>query len=497
MSELRVLENKVYKYLLNAGFDKEQIKKNYKDSETQNTRFDLVILDYNKNLKAIFQINKDTENLSTELVSFFARYEYLLFYIDYKGSYHTYSYENERITELSEEEFNDMLISLRLKIEQDKTDEEIFRIEKEIEDKTLESEQNPFDPEKIDISQELLSVKYLYELYQDNMIDLSPDFQREFVWKERKRKSLLIESLMLNIPIPAFYIYETEDTKFQIIDGQQRLKTIFDFLDGEYTLNSLEYLGNDYNSKRFEDLPVKIKNRIYRTQLSMNILSPKSPHKIVYDIFKRINTGGKKLNNQEMRNAVSTKIVRDFLNECSDLEEFKLATNNRVKSLRMDNQEFVLRFIAFYNIYDFESSSIEYHYSSLVDLLDETNQNINNNLNDKDTLKFKSIFRNSMANCYRLFGEESFTKLEILDNSIVSNKVINKSLYSAFSVLLANEKYDKIDLEKHRNCVKHVLAKKLEEPFYYDCISSGTNNRSKIESTFKFTKEVLDNCIKI
>ena len=96
-----------------------------------------------------------------------------------------------------------------------------------------------------------------YELYQDGILKLDPDFQRQYVWNSRKRKSRLIESLMLRIPIPAFYFFEKNDGSFLVIDGQQRLKTIFDFLDGKFSLYGMEYLGEKYDKKKFDDLDPK------------------------------------------------------------------------------------------------------------------------------------------------------------------------------------------------------------------------------------------------
>ena len=250
------------------------------------------------------------------------------------------------------------------------------------EEEITEDISSPFNPEDINIQQQLLSVKYLHELHTEDAINLSPDFQRGYVWKENKRKSHLIESLMLSIPIPAFYLYETgadsnDDYEFSVIDGQQRLTTIFDFLNDKFRLSSLEYLGDSYNGCRFSELPPKIKSRINRTQLSLNILSYDSPHRIIYDIFKRINTGGKALNNQEMRNAVSTNNTRKLLNLCTESEEFLSATNRRVKTLRLDHHELVLRFFAFYRIYDFEGKKVNYQSSNIVDLLNNENERLN------------------------------------------------------------------------------------------------------------------------
>ena len=103
-----------------------------------------------------------------------------------------------------------------------------------------EEEEQPFNPEKIRVDQQMLSVKYMLELMEEGLIELNPGYQRNRVWKDNRRKSLLIESLMLRIPIPAFYFYENEDGEYQVIDGQQRLATIREFVSGKLKLSGLE-----------------------------------------------------------------------------------------------------------------------------------------------------------------------------------------------------------------------------------------------------------------
>lgn len=205
-----------------------------------------------------------------------------------------------------------------------------------------EEKERPFDAEKIRVDQQMLSVKYMLELMEDNLIELNPGYQRRRVWKDNKKKSLLIESLMLRIPIPAFYFYENEDGKYQVIDGQQRLATIKEFVNGEFCLNGLEYLGKDYNKKKFESLDTKYIQRIYRTQIAVNILDARSSKNVIYDIFRRVNTGGANLNPQEMRNAICKQEVRDFLIRSTRNENYIMATRGSVKDERMDSQELAL-----------------------------------------------------------------------------------------------------------------------------------------------------------
>lgn len=204
----------------------------------------------------------------------------------------------------------------------------------------------------------MLSLKYIMELMEADLMELNPGYQRNRVWRDNKKKSLLIESLMLRIPIPAFYFYENEDSKFQVIDGQQRLATIYEFVNNEFCLTGLEYLKDTCNRKYFKDIDIKYQQRIYRTQIAVNILDARSPQKVIYDIFRRINTGGMKLNPQEMRNAICKPLIREFLKHSTQNENFLKATRKLVKDERMDAQELVLRFYAFSQLYDYDREEL-------------------------------------------------------------------------------------------------------------------------------------------
>lgn len=233
-----------------------------------------------------------------------------------------------------------------------------YEMESDNNEDTEYKKEIPFDADKIRIDQQMLSIKYIMELIDSGLMELNPGYQRNKVWKDNTRKSLLIESLMLRIPIPVFYFYENEDTRFQVIDGQQRLATIHEFINNEFRLTGLEYLEDTCNRKYFKDIDIKYQQRIFRTQVAANVLDARSPKEVIYDIFRRINTGGMKLNPQEMRNAICKPEVRTFLKESTKNENFLKATRKLVKDERMDAQELVLRFYAFSQLYDYEKKSL-------------------------------------------------------------------------------------------------------------------------------------------
>lgn len=356
--------------------------------------------------------------------------------------------------------------------------------------------EKPFDADKIRIDQQMLSLKYIVELMSGDLLDTNPDFQRKSVWKEKKRKTLLIESLMLRIPIPAFYFYENEDAKYQVIDGQQRLLTIYEYLNNKFRLSGLEYLGESCNNKLFDELDVKYQQRIFRTQLAVNILDARSPKRVIYDIFRRVNTGGVGLNQQEMRNAICKEHVRKFLKRCTQNKNYLLATRNKINDNRMDSQEMVLRFYAFFYAYDYTNNELVYNFTNIAEMLDEAIEKLNL-MKNKELEELSYFFDEAMTRAYRLFGKYCFSKIFIDKEDKVYRNLdyINKSLYSSFSVLLLDSQYDDIKLETYQKDVLKKLAKNLENTEYYNSITMGTGDKKRLYSNFKFSLEVLKSCI--
>lgn len=180
----------------------------------------------------------------------------------------------------------------------------------------------PWDPNKIRVSTKNFSIRQVLDQIDDHDLELAPDFQRNFVWT-LDQKSRLIESILLQIPLPTFYFAEDDDGMYRAVDGLQRLTTIHSFVRrGEFALRGLEYL-NSANGQYFEDLPQAWKRRIFSSQLVVHVIDPSTPSDVKYNIFKRLNTGGSPLNAQEIRHCMSKNRSRDFLRKCAFSPEFE------------------------------------------------------------------------------------------------------------------------------------------------------------------------------
>jgi hypothetical protein len=374
-----------------------------------------------------------------------------------------------------------------------KAREESYGIEYESPIDEEDKSELPFDAEKIRIEQRMLSLKYMKELIDFDLLNLNPDFQRNKVWKEIKRKTLLIESLMLRIPIPAFYFYEDEDSVLHVIDGLQRLSTINEFLNGEFKLKGLQYLQESCDGKYFKELDAKYVSRIYMTQLAVNVIDARTPSQVKYDLFRRINTGGVSLNAQEIRNSIAKPRIRDFLKRLANSSSFLNATNGGVNDTRMAAQELVLRFVAFYIAYNYKTNELDYQKSDLELFLDRGFEKLNV-MGEQKLLEIEMAFTRAMNNANLIFGEYAFRKYKLSElNQPFRRKLINKSLFTSWSVLLAEPD---LYLESNKRVIEKSVLKlanlieKNED--YSNALTIGTNAATRVAMNFSISRDLWE-----
>ena len=199
------------------------------------------------------------------------------------------------------------------------------------------------------------SVQDIVDKIRGNDIDLNPAYQRNYVWavddQEEHKCSRLIESLLLNIPIPVIYFAEQAETlKYEVIDGQQRLYTFQRFLDNDFELNGLE-IRNDVNGKKYSDLDQKDRDEIRKRSIRAIVILNESDAEVKYEVFERLNLGSIQLTPQEIRNNTLRGPFNELLKELAKEPLFQQMLNLRLKSDKknMAHEELVLRFFAYYD----------------------------------------------------------------------------------------------------------------------------------------------------
>lgn len=372
----------------------------------------------------------------------------------------------------------------------------------------LIEEFRPYNPDEIKVHSKQFNVRLISDMIDNGDIDLTPDFQRNLVW-DSHQKSRLIESILLRIPLPMFYFSEDDEGRITIVDGLQRLTTIKEFMDNKFALKGLQYLGDSCNGRYFSNknkdgssngkktIDVKYFRWFNMTQFSVNVIDPSSPPKVKYDIFRRINTGGKPLNNQEIRNCLAGKGLREALREMSDLTEFKAATDSSIKPTRMDDQEVALRFILFHRFIEKDGTIDEYNGymdSSLDNLTEEFVR-----IKKEELEKYVQLFSNAMKNAEYLFGRKyAFRKITPKDiGPLTYKQLINKALFVTWAVLLANYEHKLIKDKNPEIALLVPLAEEIANDAqlkYY--LSYGTNGRANLIYAFSSAKALIDTCLK-
>ncbi len=345
-----------------------------------------------------------------------------------------------------------------------------------------EDDDEPYDVNNIVINTKSITAFQVEHWIERDMLDLSPEYQRNLVW-DKFRKSALIESMMLNIPIPAFYLDEREDGVKTVVDGMQRLSTIHGFFSGEFKLNGLQYL-HMYNGFGYNELNAKYRSRLEDTQLTMNILDSRCPEDAKFDVFCRVNTGGMPLNAQEVRNALSSRETRRLLKEMSEDDAFLKATLSRVSDARMGAQELCLRYICISTCFDWGTMQL-LQFKGLKRTMDATVMQLNRESQEKKQSRVEE-FHYIMEQCYIILGSKSFSRKD-------DPFKINKSILTAWAVCLKNMKLDnKIVAEKALRIRGNYYGILLSDLEFQEAVSKSTTQRKSIEYTIAKIREIIE-----
>lgn len=388
-------------------------------------------------------------------------------------------------------------------------------IEAEESDETI---LEPFDPSKITIEPKVVPMDTILRRLKQGTIILSPSFQRKEVWTDTK-KSLLIESLMLNIPLPMFYVAADDKGRWEVVDGLQRLSAIRDFLHGDkdgvmLKLKNLEFLGERFNNKTFKAIENNpedqlVVNTILETELRFTVINPSTPEIVKRNIFKRINTGGMPLTTQEIRHALYEGESTNLLNKLVNSQVFKEAIGRKLDDSRMGATELVLRLVSFIL---FERSAykgnMDTWLSNAMRVLNQSpniiQETVNKVFEDEaprlQAYSFEEIetkFSLAMQRAQEFFGRHAFRKSLPTDERL---SPVNKSLFELWSNILANlpqEDFNQLILKQDSFFLEY--EKLLVDVDFINLISRHSSSPSGIMQSYQrirqLVMEILGNTI--
>jgi hypothetical protein len=345
-----------------------------------------------------------------------------------------------------------------------------------------------------------MSVGELINLYRSKELIINPNFQRYFVWDDTQ-KSRFIESLLLNIPIPSIFVYQDGDGIWELIDGLQRLSTIFEFVgvlrtpDGDGTEPPSVLTGTkmlpDLADRSWEDIddvdsrPIgsEYQLAIKRSRMRIEILKSTSDTQAKFELFQRLNTGGTQLEPQEVRNAVMVMIDKNFhdwIHEVAHHEQFIDCTDlsdNQVQ--RQYNVELALRFFVYRNVpYQSGFDVHEYIDDGMIQIADSDTFDRNSE---------EEVFLTTFNYIYSALGSNAFKKW-------TGSEFKGKFLISAFEAIAYGlseslEEYEDMDPAARDLKIKEKVKSIWKEEVYSKNSGAGVRGTTRLRNLLPFVQD--------
>ncbi|MCK0165745.1 DUF262 domain-containing protein [Marinobacter sp. S6332] len=304
---------------------------------------------------------------------------------------------------------------------------------------------------------------------------MDPDFQRDFIWPESKQCKL-IESVMIRIPLPVFYLAENTNGQMIVVDGLQRLSTFQRFVNNDLRLKLPHQ--EELNNKYFRDLSPKLQNRVEDCNLVLYVIDAKVPTQALLDIFERVN-GGVPLTRQQMRNCLFSGKASRFLKGEANSSIFLKATGKSLNRKTMRDRELINRFCSF------QLLGPNQYKGDMDDFLARALE-IMNGMSEFDLEALSRNFKTSMRNNYSVFGKHAFRKHQSLDDS---RSVINASLWDVMSTGLSL--YPDTLVEAHKEELQTATYDLFKNISFNEAISLGTNQVVRVQKRFNLANDML------
>lgn len=345
----------------------------------------------------------------------------------------------------------------------------------------------PFNPNDIEIETPPYTVGYLMDNIEHNEINMNTDFQRSGNLWGAEKQSKLIESILLGLPLPAFY-FDTSNKPWDIIDGLQRCCSIENFcVKKTLRLKGLEFLGYKdgvpfLEGKTFDDLDRTLQRSIITRPITINKIK-KAAKNVRYILFKRLNTGGLELTSAEIRNAVYQGKPANTIKDLAELPSFLKATEYRIPTKRMEARDFVSRFIAFYLIdYKTYEPGLDDFINKSMELLELF-----------DTTILKNDFDKALKLSIDIFDNDAFRKRFAKNDR---RKPLNKAYFEVITVLFSKLTDSEIKLLKQsKSLFKKNLITLMNSSRYSNALSGGTGTRDSVNIRFSLFDQVVKQSI--
>lgn len=332
-----------------------------------------------------------------------------------------------------------------------------------------------------------LSLETVRRMVDEGAIDITPAYQRRERWTPTKQ-SALIESFLLNIPVPPIYLAEDEFGRYSVIDGKQRLTAIRDFMAGDLVLSQMQELS-DLEGFKFPQLPAELKNALtVRPYIRAVTLLKQSDPELKYEVFTRLNTGGEPLNAQEIRNVAFRGSLNQLiyqLAEAAFLRQQLKITGSRSSAYRnMDDAEYVLRFLTLREHWQSFSGDLR---RSMDDFMRS-----HRDVGGERLAALRDSFLTALEGCRRLWGHHAFQRPSEAGWRAQSLA----GMYDAQMVAVALIPGESVSyLANNSEAVQTATRGLFEDRQFEEAVREGTNTPSRIRYRIDMMRQTLNSLL--
>lgn len=334
-----------------------------------------------------------------------------------------------------------------------------------------------------------LSFREIISMYEENEL-LKPELQRKYVW-DKAEASRFIESILMGLPVPSVFFAQAGSQKL-IVDGYQRIMTVYDYVRGVFSadnkifrLSNSERINERWRNKAFSELSVDDQRKIRSTTIHAIIFEQKKPENddtSLFQIFERINTSGRTLTSQEIRNCVYQGTFNSLMFELNEHEKWRTLFGLKTVDSRMRDIECILRFFVMM------SDEIQNSKAKQISLKKALNEYMgaNANLEEEGINGFREAFINTINSVYDKLGENAFRNYS---NGKFTKK-FHPAIFDAVSVAFYQAVIDGVKIE---NVTPEMHIRLLENPDFKEAISVRTtdidNIKKRVNLAYRFLIE--------
>lgn len=351
------------------------------------------------------------------------------------------------------------------------------------------------DKRRVKTEKQDLPVETLVSWVNRSKMNLQPDFQRSFVWSVGKA-SLLIESVLLDIPLPVIYVAEEANRTYSVVDGQQRLTSICSFVNGtfpqgqSFKLSGLKVL-TELNRKAFSDLSVELQETILNFILRVIIIERDSDPDVKFEVFERLNLGAEKLNDQEVRNCVYRGNYNELLRELAQNPLLLKILRSEVPHSRMADRQLILRFFAMWR-------NTHRGYKGPMKRFLNTEMERHRNLSPDGLDKMRQAFEQAIELADLVFGENAFRRFKLGStydpNGSWESSRLNVALWD--TLLYTFSTFDRKDLLPLGDLIREEFLDLITyDTKFGEAISSTTDKPERIQYRAEVWKQRLQGLI--